>query len=372
MEYMEKIKILLVSDLHLGMEKINSLISGEERLGTLRRIISLAHKHDILLIAGDLIHNESIESRYFDILKDEFSSLIDAGKEIFYTPGPGELLSNGKLNPAISEISTTFTFSDDKNESMMKSSKGNIYIYGMQSNSLNHEWNITRNEQKGFHVGLFNADFNPQISGSHDTGCIKKDDIKKLNLDFYALGKNHTFKMFRFANKILGAYPGSPESCSIDETGDRFAVSMEIADNTLHSIKRIAVNTIKILSDEIDCGTIINQNTLLEKIKSTYPDKSIVNITLTGERDFQIENNFKTELSEYFRRLKIMDFSLPSLKVLIEENMNYDSLKSIFFQSLSERINDITDNRIKIEVLAEILSQKNTGGKSEGVILCDF
>ena len=369
---MEKIKILLISDLHLGIERVNSLLSGEERISTLRRIISLAHKHDILLIAGDLIHDENIESRYFDILNEEFSSLIEAGREIFYTPGPGELSSNGKLNPAISEINTTYTFSDDKKEFMAKYSKGEIYIYGQQSNSLNREWNIARSEQKGFHIGLFHADFNPQTSGTPDTESIKKDDIKKMNLDFYALGKNHTFKMFRFANKILGAYPGSSEPCSIDESGDRFAVSMEIEDNALHNIKRIAVNTGKILSDGIDCSTIINQNTLFEKIKSTYPDRSIVNISLTGERDFLIENNFKTELSEYFRGLKITDSSFPTLKVMIEENLKCDSLKSVFFQMLSERINDPKQNKIKSEVLAAIISQKDISGKSEGAILCDF
>jgi len=369
---MGKIKILLISDLHLGIEKINSLISGEERLSTLKRIISLAQKHNILLVAGDLINNENIDTKYFDILKEEFSSLIDNGKEIFYTPGPGELTSDGKLNPAISDIRTTFIFSDGKNNPMIKSSKGDVFIYGLQSKSSSNEWNIARTVQKGFHIGLFHADFNPQISGTPDTKIIKKDDIKKMNLDFYALGKNHTFKMFRLSNKILGAYPGSAESCSIDETGDRFVISMEIEEDMLQSIKRIAVNTGKILSDEIDCSTIINQNSLFEKIRSTYPEKSIVNIILAGERDFQIENNFKTELSEYFRNLKITDTSHPSLKVMIEDGIKCASLKRIFFQTLNDRMNNNATNKIKSEILAEIISKQYINGKSGGVILCDF
>lgn len=369
---MEKTKILLISDLHLGIERVNSLISGEERLNTLRRIFSLANKHDILLIAGDLIHDENIDSAYFDILKEEFSTLITAGREIFYTPGPGELTSRNKIASAVSELSTTFTFSDDKDDFMVKSSHGDIFIYGLQSQSVNGEWNIARTEQKGFHIGLFHADFNPQISGSPDTESIKKDDIKKMNLDFYALGKNHTFKMFRLSNKILGAYPGSSESCSIDECGDRFVISMDIEENLLHNIKRIAVNTGKILSNEIDCSTLINQSSLFEKIRSTNPDKSIVNITLTGERDFLIENNFKAELSEYFRSMKISDASLPSLKVMIEENFESDSLKGVFFKVLNQLINDDAAGKFKSEMLAEILSQKSINEKKSGAILCDF
>jgi len=369
---MKRTKILLISDLHLGIERLNSLISADERLSTLKRIFSLAYKHDILIIAGDLIHDETIDSSYYTILREEFLSLTNAGKEIFYTPGPGELMPDGKLNPSISEIGTTLTFSDDNNNTVIKSEKGEIYIYGLQANSINNKWNICRTDQKGFHIGLFHTDFNPQINGAGSSRCIQKDDIKKMNLDFYALGGNHTFKMFRFSNKILGAYPGSAEACTIDECGDRFAISMEIEDNMLHNIKRIAVNTVKILSDEIDCETIINQKTLLEKIKSTYPEQSIVCLNLTGERDFLIEYNFKTELCEYFRGLKISDTSTPSLKIMIEENIQCDSLKGTFFQVLNEQIKDNTSGRFENEILAEIISQKNIQGKSEGAILCDF
>lgn len=369
---MDKIKILLISDLHLGLERANSLISGDERICTLKRIISLAHRHDILLIGGDLIHDSRTENRYYKILDEEFSSLLNAGKEIFYTPGYGELTSDGKLNPSISEISTTFTFSDDKNGFMAKSGKGEIYIYGLQSQSQNKNFNISRSGSKGFHIGLFHADFNPQIAGSGNTQCITKDDIKKMNLDFYALGKNHTFKMFRFSNKIVGAYPGSAEPCSIDETGDRFAISMEIEDDILLNIKRIAVNTVKILSDEIDCGTIINQKTLFEKIKSTYPEKSIVSIILSGDRDFQIEDNFKTELSQYFRGLKISDISVPSLKIMIGENIRNESLKGTFFKVLNERIKNPDSDKIKNEILAGLISQKTMTENNEGAILCDF
>ncbi len=368
---MEKIKLLLISDLHLGIESTNTLITGEERLSTFRRIMTLARKHDILLIAGDLIHDENIGAYYSDIIKNEFSSLMDSGIEIFYTPGPGELTAKNNLNTVISGVNTTYTFADTKNEYMIKSGKGDIFIYGLQSRSSLGGWNISRKESKGFHIGLFHADFNPQINEASDSECIKKDDIKKMNLDFYALGKNHNFKMFRFAGKILGAYPGSSEPCSIDETGDRFAVSMEIENNGLQNIKRIAVNTVKVLSDEIECSAIINQNILLDKIKSTYPGKSIVNIILTGERDFIIENNFKTELSEYFRGLKITDFSLPTLKIMIDENIKNQSLKGVFFQLLNERINGADSGKIRSEILAGIIN-KNIQGRSEGAILCDF
>jgi DNA repair exonuclease SbcCD nuclease subunit len=368
---MEKIKILLTSDLHLGLERVNSLISGEERLSTFMKIISLAHKHNILLIAGDLIHDENIDASYPDVLKKEFSALLEAGKEIYYTPGSGELTKGGKLSPLLTGISTTFTFSDNS-DYVVKSSIGEIFIYGLQNMSLNKGWNIARKGRDGFHIGLFYADFSPQLSGTPVVGCIKKDDMKKMDLDFFALGKSHAFKMFRFSNKILGACSGSAEPCSIDEYGDRFVVSLELDGNELCNIKRIAVNTGKILYNVMDCGTIINQKDLIEKIKSTYPVNSIINITLTGERDFVIEDDIKTELAGFFRNLKIVDISLPTLKVMVEENNNNCSLKGIFFRKLNERLKSSVTKKMNSEILVKIISQNNRKNNTRGAILCDF
>ncbi|MCL1834267.1 MAG: hypothetical protein FWG49_07180, partial [Leptospirales bacterium] len=142
--------------------------------------------------------------------------------------------------------------------------------------------------------------------------------------------------------------------------------------NELQSIKKIAVSSGKILSDEIDCGSVFNHAALLEKIKSSYPADSIINIALAGDRDFLIENNFITELSEFFRGVKIRDISIPSLNVMIEENMDSDSLKGIFFQILNEKIDKNASNKGDNEMLAGIIFQRSRSNKSEGVVLCDF
>jgi DNA repair exonuclease SbcCD nuclease subunit len=368
---MEKIKILLISDIHLGIESADPIISGEERLETFDNIISIAGDHDILLIAGDLIHDENTDSKYFDILNEKFSSLIESGKEIFYTPGYGELTSQEEINPSILKIKTTCTFSDVRG-SMVKSSKGDIFIYGLWNKDSSDEWDIVRSQDEGFHIGLFYADFTPQINDSSDKLSIKKNNIKKMNLDFYALGKNHSFKMFKLYNKIIGAYPGSSVSCSIDETGERFAVSMEIEGSELREIKKIAVCSARIFGGEIDCSEIFDQAALLEKIKSSYPADSVINITLSGDRDFMIESDFISEISEYYRGGKITDISIPSLKIMIEENINNDSLKGVFFQILNEKIDANTPSEDDNEMLAAIISQRIRGNKAEEVMLCDF
>jgi len=367
---MGKIKILLMSDLHLGIERENSLISGEERLSTFMNIISLARKHDILLIAGDLINSENIDPSYYEIIRKEFSSLLEEGKEIFYTPGAGELTDLGKLNPEIKEIITTFTFSDSSDSYVYKSSLGDIFVYGLQNMSVNNTWSIERKVPEGFHIGLFYTDFSPQITGVSDTGCIKKDDMKKMNLDFFALGKSHNFKMFRSSNKILGACSGSAEPCSMDEYGERYAVSMDLDGNNLPGIKRIAVNKVKILNEDVDCRQFAGQTELIEKIKLSWPGSSLININFSGERDFLIEKSFITKLTDYFRNLKIHDNSIPTLKVIIEENINSDSLKGLFYRNLRDAISE-AGNKMDNRLLADIILQRNGNNKTGEGVLCD-
>ena len=369
---MEKSKILLVSDLHLGMENNNFLISGEERLTTFRNVIELAKKHDILLIAGDLIHNEYIDLSYYEVIKKEFCSLLDEGKEIFYAPGSGELTGNGSLNPLVEDIGVTYIFSDKNKSRFYKSSAGELFIYGLQNINVSNKCDVVRVEPGGFHIGLFYADFNPQITGLPETGCIKKEDMKKMNLDFFALGKSHFFRMFRSSNRILGVYPGSAEPCSIDEYGERYAVSMEIEGNELVCVKRIAINTVKILLDEIDCGAIENESELADRIKFSFPEGSLVNIHLTGERDFLIEGNLGTALSGYFRNLKVTDRSVPTLKVMMEENISPDSLNGIFYRLLKEEMDSGMMNKLNSRLLADIIIQGYGKRKQAGDVICDF
>jgi predicted phosphodiesterase len=365
---MAKIKILLISDLHLGLERINPWISAEERLSTFRNIISLAREHDILMVAGDLINDSAIDSSYYDLIEKEFSSLLSDGKEIYYCTGAGELTGEGFLDPLIRRISTTFTFSDTSSNYVYKSSFGELFIYGLQNTGINDKWDIARKTPEGFHIGLFYADFSPQLAGAPDIRCIKKDDMKKMNLDFFALGKSHTFKMFKSSSKILGACPGSAEPCSMNEYGDRYAVSLEVEDGELRSIKRIAVNTVKIMNEEIDCRIFSGQQELVEKIKSTWAAGSLININLAGERNFLINDNFRMELVNFFRKIVITDCSVPSLEVLIDENRGSDSLKGFFYRNLKEQI---PGGKMDSRLLASIILKKNIKNKTECAIICD-
>jgi len=57
---------------------------------------------------------------------------------------------------------------------------------------------------------------------------------------------------------------------------------------------------------------------------------------------------------------------------MIDENADDQSLKGVFFRILDKRIKGAAPEKIKSEILAEIINEKNSARSSEGAILCDF
>lgn len=361
---MDKMRLLLASDLHLGLRDGN-FSGSEERLSTFRRICNMAMKHDILLLAGDIIHDESVPAELVDSINFEMKQLVDNGVEVYYTPGRGELLTDGTVNPAIAGLDVTRIFSDCDERLSARSGKGNVYIHGLRYGCSKGFSDISRGEDDGLHIGLFNAGFNPQAASVEESLCIGRDEIKKMNLDFYAMGGNHTFRVFKLANRITGAFAGSAEPCSGTETGDRFALSIEVENGAIQNIRRIAVNTVKILSGEIDCSGILSESELADKIRSSFSRDNCYIIKLTGERDFTLGNMLRNELKGYFRKLDLVDFTRPVLNIMLEELSEGNTMQSSFFRRLSEKYDASVCSP---SAITGILCRNSAGRR----IFCDF
>lgn len=366
---MGTVKILITSDLHLGMERVNPLISRDERLNTLKKIGSIAREHDILLMAGDIINNGLIDREHINTINDEFQKISGAGTEIYLAAGEGEMEKQGSAHDALAEIRTDFTFTDESREKTVKSDKGDIFIYGRQSGDRAISADITRKEKNGFHIGLFHADFSPQSTEKGIVNCIGKKEIKQMNLDFFALGKSHCFRVFRFSERILGAYPGSPEPCSLDECGERFVVSFEIEENKITSFRRIPVNTVTVNSHEIECTTLKSENELIQSIKNSGSRETMNRIELTGHRDFTTGPVLKEELTGYFRGLKVIDRTDLSQRVFLEESASAGGFRGLFFRNLSQNLKSNPRITPDYNMMKDLLS--GTGSETGGILFCD-
>jgi hypothetical protein len=275
----------------------------------------------------------------------------------------------GTFYGKISDLQTTFTFSNDSTKDMIKSDKGDIFIYGIPETGPDFTSDITRREKNGFHLGLFYADFSPQSAEKGETLFIGKKEIKQMNLDFFALGRNHNFRLFRFSERILGAYPGSPEPCSLDECGERFVISLEVDGNKITSFRRIPVNTITINSHEIDCTSFITEKELIKAIKDSGTRDTMNRIELRGSRNFATGRALKEELTGYYRGLKVIDKTDIPWKVFMDESSMASGLKGMFFRNLAEAVRTNSSHNPDYNLVKKIFS--DSGNNAGGILFCD-
>ncbi|HOT46080.1 MAG TPA: metallophosphoesterase [Spirochaetota bacterium] len=336
-----EIKILFMSDIHLGIRPNDTHIPDYARINTFKRIAAIARGHDLFLIGGDLIDNASVGSDIIDIIKTEFRALRNAGTEIAYTPGKGELTGRNVIAPAVLDLNASCLFSSSMTATpylYMKNGQ-KVYVYGL-SGSLGYDLSkVKKISEEGFHIGLFHADFDfDNEKNDYLVYRLQKNDIKTLGLDFYAFGYCHSFKMFKIMDRIIGVCPGSPEATTFDETGDRYIISIVIKENRLYQIKRLTVNSMKLCRNQVDCSSLVTMGPIKELLENNRSKKAIQQVVLTGERDFVLRQYEIQNYRNEFFRLDFVDRSVPTIGSLIEEFQYENSLRGEFYKIIKEQI----------------------------------
>ncbi len=336
-----EIRLLFVSDIHLGMKNDETGIPDYARANTFKRIAAIGREHDILLIGGDLIDSPGVGEDVIDLIRDEFRGLRNAGTEIFYVPGAGETGGLDSLPPVILDFNVSCLFAGETSSAphlFMKDGR-KLYVYGVPVTAGCDISRVSKISEEGYHIGLLHVDFNfdedPRNSLVYR---LQKNEMRSLGLDFYAFGFSHGFRMFKIMDRIIGVCPGSPEATSFDENGDRYAVSIVIKDDRLYQLKRLTVNSMRLHRDRVDCSGLVTMGPIKELLENNKSKKAIQLLVLQGERDFVLRRD---ELSGYegdFFRLKIEDQSIPTLDALIEEFQYENSLRGEFFKIVKERI----------------------------------
>lgn len=341
-EQMEsEIKILFMSDIHLGMGNGEIHIPDYARASTFRRIAAIARDHDILLIGGDLVDGGRVGSEVIDLVESEFRALRNAKTEIIYTPGTGELGPDGSAHPFVKDFNASCIFSSltDSTPYLYMKDGQKLYVYGVPATSGYDISRIRKISDEGYHVGLFHVDFDFDSDRSDvPVYRIQKNEIRALGLDFYAFGFNHNFRMFKILDRIVGVCAGSPESTSFGETGDRYVISIIIRENRLYQIKRLTINSMKLHESRIDSAGLVTMGPLKELLENNKSKKSIQRLVLEGSRDFVLRLDELQKYRSEFFKLDIVDQSVPTIDALIEEFQYENTLRGEFFKLLKEKI----------------------------------
>lgn len=366
------IKILLTSDIHFGIDTDDSICNYKDRVATFQKIVSLAKDHDLLLIAGDLFNSTNINKDTIEAFKDYFKSLKESNTEVIITPGYNEIYDYKKNVIKLtcpdqvvneSHLHNPYKYSKDNQE---------VYVYGAPPLNLEDYQLVNKSLQDGFHIGLFYTKESGFFENIYDQFSNNPELLKKnLPLDFYALGGNHSFKLFKSNNKVIGAYSGTPEATGKDETGDRYVISFSVKNNKIKQIKRLTVNTLHYICETLDCSNFNDQSEIIEKLKSNMSNTTAYTLNLTGTRNFILEKNFHESYSSKYRFLEIINQSSPSIEALINEFSNENSFRNEFFTILKEKLsNKDIYNKISIENLTTVLNLITTNDQLTEETLC--
>jgi len=276
------------------------------------------------------------------------------GAHILITPGETEYV-NDTVPDFMRRLGADMVFSDNDSDPFVFDHEGQkIFVYGLPHSSRDNLSRLKKKEESGFHVGLFHT-LVDDTSTSSET--LRVEDLKSRTLDFYALGHNHNFKLYKYMDTIVGAYPGSPEGSGSDETGDRYVLSLTVEDNELTQIKRLTVNTIRIASKTVDCAET-DCDSLFSILSTMQDPKCCAIITLTGRRPYLIPEDRLSGMREKFYDIVIMDESHLSLQSLADEYAGEKSLRGDYFRRIADSIRSGTiPADTDLNKLADLLSR---------------
>ena len=361
------VKILLTSDIHLGMDDNDAPVPGMIRANTFRKISALAREHDVLLIAGDLFSGGEVDGEVVDLVSEEFGRIRNKGTEILLTPGDCEMNEEGTAEPFLNLLNVSRIFDKDGSSEPFIVTRGgqSVYVYGVPPLNSAMLQGLTRQSDEGFHIGLFHGDIN--LNGEMENDCplvITKQDLKRMNLDFYALGHYHNYKLYKNLGVVIGAYPGSPEAVSFGETGERYVLSMIVGSDRIQQIKRLTVNSKIVEMLELDCTVLNSAKEIVKQVEECSSKKKIFKLRLTGERNFSFHAGDLTAVGKGFDSLIFCDESLPTIEVLIKNFKNENTLKGDFFSILEDHF---SSNNIPMDIDLERLNRILNRVSAEGV-----
>ncbi|MCX8123602.1 MAG: metallophosphoesterase [Spirochaetes bacterium] len=341
------ISILLMSDIHFGADTALPYIDDSVRFATFQKICMIAKQHSIFIIAGDLFEGAIAQNPYYDSVKQLLQSLLNEGVKIIYIPGEAEL-NDTSNSEAIHEIPSTATlFNRSDNYCCVVLNNEMIYCYGDGNNITG----ITKVSQDGFHVGVFHIDLEENNHSIGDLHTVSLKLLKSMPLDFYALGHHHNFSMYKYKNKIIGAYPGSPEAVTINETGDRYVLSISVVNNEIHQIKRITVNTLRIESLVVQCDAINSDDDLHRIVKPHNKPSVVVHCILEGVRSFDTARI--NAMCDRCAGVILHDNSKPSGEFICAQYKDEKTLKGYFFTELQKNLHTITGD-VMLEIINDI------------------
>ena len=372
-DYMKKIKVLHTADIHFdtpfsGMTPKEALKSKEELKQVFEKItkMTLDKKIDILLIAGDIFDNLSVNKTTLYFIKNCFEGIREV--KVFISPGNHDPVNERSFYNMVDWPNNVHIFTDRMESVFLEELNTIVWGIGFNTSHINKSLLKDVKRIEGYNnIMVIHGELANSKEGN-EYNPITVEDIANSNMDYIALGHRHKFSGVKKIENTYYSYSGCPQGRGFDELDDKGVVLLEIKDGFLES-QFIRTSIRNYYEKEINIDGCFGYSEVKNKIINEIPSHDRKNnfykIVLIGEvcEEFTLNEEFLQEyLKDEFYFIKIIDKS--EIKLDINELVKGYSLKSIFAKYIYERLqNAETEEEREVIALALKIGLQSISGE---------
>lgn len=344
---MKKIKILHTADIHFdtpftGMQPKEAIKSKEELKQVFQKVIKMTIEEniDILLIAGDIFDNLTVNKTTLHFIKQCFEEIKQV--KVFISPGNHDPYNEKSFYSIVEWPSNVYIFKGEMEKVILENL--NTVVWGAGFNSTHINKSLLENVKRvdGYNNIMVIHGEITTTRESNNYNPILESEIEKSNMDYIALGHRHKFSEVKRINDTYYCYSGCPQGRGFDELEDKGVVLIELKDKCIES-KFIKTSIRNYYEKEIDIdgcfGYYEVKNKIINEISESERKNNFYKVILKGEicDEFSLNEEYLQEsLKDEFHFIKIVDRS--QIKLDINELIKGHTLKSIFAKKMYEKL----------------------------------
>lgn len=353
---MKNIKIVHCADIHFDtpfkdVDERQSKINKEELKEVFCNIINLckSNRVDILLLAGDIFDNLTLEKETLYFLEKSFRDIEDT--RVFISPGNHDPYMVNSFYKLIKWPENVYVFS--KGLECVFIEELNLNVWGAAFT----ERYVKESMLKGFvhesfgeiNIMVIHGELSSGVSNEYNPITI--EEIRNSGMNYIALGHRHNYSGINREDKTYYAYCGCPQGRGFDEVGEKGIIYGEIGNefSKFNFIKMCKRQYKEMRIDISDVETYQDLTNLIkDKIEKEDREKNFYKVILIGEvsNEFCIDEKLIINyLEKDFYSIKVVDKTRA--KVDIEEIVKGYSVRSIFVKKLLLKLEESTSDEEK-------------------------
>lgn len=352
-DFMDKVKILHCGDMHFDtpFKELNnklSSVSKEELLEVLSRIINICKESsvDILLMAGDIFDNLTVNKKTLSFIKEQLERLGDT--KVFISPGNHDPYNTNSFYKMIDWPSNVHVFKGSIEKVYVEELNTVVWGAGFDKPHINKSLlKDIKVDSKCINLMVLHGEISQSIGGNV-YNPITLSDIGESGIDYLALGHRHTYTGILRERNTCYAYSGCPQGRGFDETGNKGVILGEVYKGATN-LEFVRTSNRNYYVKEVDISNALSneeiKSIIISGIKEEDRLKNLYKIVLVGSIESHLnirEEVIIQKLKDEFYFVKLVDKT--EIKIDFDEISKDYSLKGIFAAKLLNEIDEAEQN----------------------------